>query len=82
MKNFCKSFEKDIRSMVIIVPMVGEMSTFTKEIDYVKDKYQRKINAIKIISKIPKKAALVFRILRELHIVYPIKIWVYTEFFM
>ena len=41
MKNFCKSFEKDIHSMVIIVSMVGEMSIFTKEIDYIKNEYKR-----------------------------------------
>ena len=79
MINFYQSFEKDSHPMAIMVGLVGSMSGFMKETNYAKNEYQRKITAIKIISKMPMIAALAFRTSRGLPIVYPKKKYGYIE---
>ncbi len=79
MINFFNSFEKDSHPMAIMVGLMGSMSGFMKETNYAKNENQRKITAIKIISKMPMIAALAFRTSKGLPIVYPKKKYGYIE---
>ena len=80
--SFYKGFQKGAHPMAILVGVVGALSAFMHDGLDLKNKFEREITAIKLVSKFPMITAIAYRTAMGLPIVYPKKTLTYTENFL
>lgn len=77
MINFFKGFKDNAHPMAIMTGVVGALSAFEHSNIDVNDSHSREYVAIKLIAKMPTIAAISYRTVMGLPIVYPKKEYSY-----
>jgi citrate synthase len=80
--SFFKGFQKGAHPMAILVGVVGALSAFMHDGLDLKNKVERELCAIKLVSKFPMISALAYRTAMGLPIVYPKRQFTFSQNFL